>query len=122
MILKNRISTVGEKTNQEIQRLEALAKLFDTRFSIFGLKFGLDPLVGLIPGLGNALPAAVSIYILSVAFRLKAPKSLLFRMVGNIAIDLILGSVPIVGDVFDVIYKANLRNVELLKKGLIKQN
>lgn len=79
------------------------------------LRIGLDPLVGLVPGIGDALGALVASYVLVEAMQVGVPTSMLLRMLANIAIDALLGTVPIIGDVFDVVWTANLRNVALLE-------
>lgn len=108
-----------DKSPDEIDReLETVARWMDTVFEIPGLgwRFGLDALLGLIPGLGDTATALVSLYILGTASRYGVPKITLARMGLNIAIDWLLGSLPIVGDLFDVWWKSNVRNVELLRK------
>src|SRR5690242_15601848 len=97
--------------------VEFLARLMDSFFVIPGtqIRFGLDAIIGLIPGLGDTLTSFVSIYILKVASRCGVPRVTLVRMAMNIAIDYVSGIVPFVGDAFDVYWKANLKNVELLK-------
>lgn len=82
------------------------------------VRVGLDALVGLIPGVGDALSAGVSCYLIGRAMRIGAPPLLLVRMAGNVGIDLLAGSVPIAGDLFDVGFRANRRNVELLRRHL----
>ena len=100
-----------------MRRLDALSRLLDSAFSIPGTRFriGLDGLLGLIPGIGDSLGAALSAYIIVEAARLGAPRRLLLRMIGNVAVEGIVGAVPIVGDVFDIVWKANVRNVALLR-------
>ena len=90
----------------------------DSAFRIpgLGVRFGLDALVGLIPGVGDTLTSLASLYILNAGQRDGVPRVTLVRMALNIAIDYLLGAVPLVGDVFDVYWKANLRNVALLRK------
>jgi hypothetical protein len=83
------------------------------------LRFGLDPLLGLIPGAGDAVGAVLAGWILVEAVRLGASRATLVRMAGNVALDAILGAVPIIGDIFDFAWKANLRNVTLLKRHLM---
>ena len=99
------------------RRLARLAWLLDNSISIPGLRFriGLDPLLGLIPGLGDVLGVLISSYIVREAARLGAPPSLLARMAFNVALEGIVGVVPIVGDVFDAAWKANQRNYLLLE-------
>jgi hypothetical protein len=101
--------------------VKRLAEALDAKFRIPGtrFRFGWDSLLGLIPGadLATALPA---LYILFEARRLKMPKSILSRMVGNILLDTAVGLVPLVGDLFDFVFKANVRNARLFEKGLKK--
>ena len=106
----------GERERAK-QRLDRIAWYLDSSIPIPGLKmrFGIDPLIGLFPGIGDTLGALMSSYILSEAARLGAPKSVLFKMAFNIALDAILGTVPVLGDLFDVVWKANQRNVQLLE-------
>ena len=98
------------------QRLDRIAWYLDSSIPIPGMetRFGLDALIGLFPGIGDTLGALMSSYILSEAARLGAPKSVLLKMAFNIALDTILGAVPVLGDLFDVVWKANQRNVQLL--------
>ncbi len=101
---------------QSKEKLNRLAWLMDNSFRIPGtqIRFGLDGLIGLIPGVGDALGAIISSHILTQAAHMGAPKSLLLKMAFNIGLDAILGVIPVLGDVSDFIWKANQRNVELL--------
>ncbi|MBS0263924.1 MAG: DUF4112 domain-containing protein [Planctomycetes bacterium] len=81
-----------------------------------GVRFGFDALLGLIPGLGDTLSSLVSLYILKAASAAGVPRITLLRMAANIGIDMICGSIPVLGDVFDVFWKANIKNVELLAR------
>lgn len=80
-----------------------------------GVRIGLDPLMGLVPGIGDGIAMLFSGFIVFEAARIDAPKRHLLRMTANILIDQIFGSVPVVGDLFDVGWKANRRNMELLR-------
>lgn len=102
---------------QVVQRLQRLARLWDSAFHVPGthLAFGLDPLVGLVPGIGDAAGALVSGYIVLEAARLGTPAVTLLRMLLNIAIDALVGSIPVAGDLFDFAWKANLKNVALIE-------
>ena len=81
-----------------------------------GWRFGLDALVGLIPGVGDLATTGVSFYILASAVRYRVPKVTLLRMGLNVGVDYVLGSVPVVGDLFDAWWKSNQKNVALLKE------
>lgn len=100
--------------------LEELSQWMDSKFEIPGLKwrFGLDAVLGLLPGLGDTVTFLVSCYILLAAARHGVPRITIARMGMNVAIDLAMGCIPILGDVFDIAWKANTRNVELLKRTL----
>jgi hypothetical protein len=96
-----------------------LAFLLDSAIRIPGtdLRFGLDPILGaILPELGDALTALLSLTLLSVAFRQRVPKLVLARMLINIAIDAILGAIPVLGDAFDFAFKANEKNLALIER------
>jgi hypothetical protein len=105
---------------QRLARLEALSRLFDTALIIPGtnIRFGLDALIGLVPGVGDVITTATSLYLVHEARQLGAPKRLILRMVGNIALDGIVGAVPLVGDAFDVMLRSNRRNIAMLRDHL----
>ena len=102
------------------RRLERLANFLDSAFAVpgLGLRFGADSIIGLIPGVGDAMSLGLSGYLVMEAHRLGAPASLLSRMVGHLLVDATIGAVPVAGDVFDVFYKANRRNMRLLRRHL----
>jgi hypothetical protein len=102
------------RTDREIRDLLHLAQLLDNRFEIAGFRFGLDFLIGLVPGVGDALSALISVYIIGRAKHLGAPDKLIAKMGWNVAIDTLIGAVPLLGDLFDAAYKSNLKNVRLL--------
>jgi len=101
--------------------LEILAQWMDSVFEIpgLGVRFGLDAIVGLIPGFGDTLTSLASLYILHAARRYGVPRVTMARMALNIAIDYLCGAVPLLGDAFDVYWKANLKNVELLRRHVV---
>ena len=103
----------------EIERsLDQLSRWMDGLFRIPGVgwRFGLDAIVGLVPGVGDMATTCVSFYILASAVRYRVPKITLLRMGLNIGVDYLFGSLPVVGDLFDAWWKSNQMNVELLKK------
>jgi hypothetical protein len=103
--------------------LEMLANLLDDAFAIPGTNWrvGLDAIVGLVPGIGDLITSAFSFIIVFAAWQRNLPKVTIARMIGNIAVDTILGSMPIVGDVFDAAWKSNKMNVALLKRATLAQ-
>ena len=82
------------------------------------IRFGFDPILGLVPGLGDAVGAVLAAWVLIEAFRMGASRATLLRMAGNVALDAGLGAIPVFGDLFDFAWKANLRNVALLERHL----
>ncbi|MGQ2909305.1 MAG: DUF4112 domain-containing protein [Aliihoeflea sp.] len=105
---------------KELDEVRRLAKLLDTRWKIpgIGVRFGIDPVLGLIPGAGDLVAGAISTYVIVKAHRLGVPKSMLVKMACNVAVDTVVGSVPILGSVFDLFYKASTRNLRLLQTHL----
>lgn len=101
---------------RRIRRLQRIAFFMDSSIHIPGLKrtIGFDPLIGLIPVVGDVLSDAVSFYIVYEGWRLGANKKQIAKMLGNIAIDTLVGAVPLLGDGFDFVFKANDRNLRIL--------
>lgn len=110
-------------TPEALQRIRRLARLMDSAFRIPGTKWriGMDALIGLIPGIGDAASMAASLWIILGARRLGIPRRTQLRMFGNILFDTVVGSIPLVGDLFDAGYKANLRNTALIERHLKKR-
>jgi Domain of unknown function (DUF4112) len=105
---------------QRIARIDVLATLMDTAFLIPGtnIRFGLDALIGLVPGFGDAITTIISLYIVNEARALGAPPLLIVRMLANVAVDGLVGAIPLAGDAFDVVFRANRRNIALLREHL----
>ncbi|MCB1521374.1 MAG: DUF4112 domain-containing protein [Hyphomicrobiaceae bacterium] len=101
----------------ELVRLERLANLMDSAFTLPGtrIRLGLDSLIGLVPGIGDTAAILPAAYVIFSAHKLGAPGHIIARMMANSGIDLLVGSVPLLGDLFDVRFKANRRNVALLR-------
>ena len=109
-------------TNQiaKVNRLRRMSRLLDNAIPIPGTKirFGLDPILGLLPGGGDTVTGGLSAYIVVEAARMGLPRELLWKMVGNILLDSFAGTIPVLGDLFDVAWKSNVKNIELLEKHL----
>lgn len=110
--------TSADSVETEIKRLRLISKFLDNQFRIpfTNVRFGVDPLVGLFPVVGDVLTSVFSVYIVYKAYLLGMPYSTLFRMVINIVIDTLVGSISTVGDVFDGLWKSNAKNVDLLEE------
>ena len=104
-------------------RIDALATLLDTALVIPGttVRFGLDALIGLFPAVGDIITTALSLFIVHEAYQLGAPRHVIVRMLGNVALDGVFGAVPLVGDAFDVLWRANRRNMRLLREWLERE-
>jgi hypothetical protein len=107
-----------EEWRARLARLRHLAWLIDGVFVLPGtrFRFGLNSMIGLLPVGGDAVMACISIYIIFEAARLGVPGPLLARMAANVAIEVVVGSVPVLGDLFDMALKANLRNIALIEQ------
>jgi hypothetical protein len=103
---------------QRLARLEAIAKLLDIAFILPGTKirYGVDGIIGLIPVVGDIIATALSLWLVREARALGAPWHVTARMLGNVAIQGVVGTVPVAGDAFDVLFRANMRNARLLRR------
>jgi uncharacterized protein DUF4112 len=110
----------AEPQSGAVRRLDSLAYLLDDSIPIpgTGRRFGLDAVIGLIPGVGDAAGSLLSAYIVVEAARLGAPFPVLLRMVLNVGVEALVGAVPFAGDLFDAWWKANDRNVRLLRRSV----
>ncbi|MGZ9101804.1 MAG: DUF4112 domain-containing protein [Rhodoplanes sp.] len=108
---------------EQLARLDAFANLFDTAFVIPGtnVRFGIDALIGLAPGIGDVITTGMSLWLLYEARKLGAPWHVIGRMLGNVAVDGVVGAVPLVGDAFDVLWRGNRRNMRLLRGWLERE-
>jgi hypothetical protein len=106
-----------------VARIEAIARLMDSAVEIpgTGVRLGLDAIIGIFPVVGDLVCQAISAYLIWEARKLGVSRWTLARMVGNTLIDTAIGAVPIAGDVFDVMFRANMKNLALLKKHLAKR-
>jgi hypothetical protein len=103
-----------------LRRIEKLAHLFDAQFALPGsrMRIGWDGLIGLIPGVGDTLTLLPQLYFLFEAFRLKLGATTMLKMLLNVLIDWLVGTIPVLGDVFDVAFKSNLRNAKLMAEAI----
>jgi hypothetical protein len=100
-----------------VERLRRLAVLLDTALRLpGGIRVGADSIIGLAPGIGDTLSTALAAYIVYEAHRLGVPTHKLWRMAANVAIDGVVGAIPILGDIFDVAFKANMRNLAIIEE------
>jgi hypothetical protein len=115
-----RVDTAANSNEERLAQAKWLANLMDSNFSIPGtpLRFGWDSVLGLFPGVGDVATSAISLMIVHHAWQTKASPLVLSRMLGNVAIDFVIGVIPIVGDFFDFAFKANRKNARLLERHL----
>lgn len=109
-------ASLDADTMRRIARMAKLARLMDTAIRIpgTGIRFGADSVLGLLPVIGDASGAVIGLVIVNEARRLGLPPEKLARMVGNIATDAVVGSVPLLGDLFDVYFKSHRRNAQMI--------
>lgn len=102
------------------QRIEGLERLLEGlfRMPLVGRKVGLDAIVGLVPGIGDVVTAGMGLYLVWEARNLGLPRWQIWRMLGNIGIDTLLGAVPVAGDLFDFVYRSNTKNLKIIRKHL----
>jgi hypothetical protein len=119
----NRARPVPGVTELEVdlERVRKLATLMDAQFEIAGIKVGWDAIIGLVPVAGDLAAAAIGAYPIHVARKHSLGKLLQARMAGNLLLDWAVGAIPLVGDLFDVGFKANLKNAALLEKAATKR-
>jgi hypothetical protein len=105
---------------EDLEELERLADLLDAQFTVPGtnVRFGLDSILGLIPAIGDAVGLFASLYIMTRLERLGVSRWTRVRMIGNVAVDSLVGVIPLLGDVFDVAFKANRKNIALARRAL----
>jgi hypothetical protein len=113
----SRLQRIERPEPPRLKRLRVLSHLMDQSIVLpNGYRIGLDPILGLLPGIGDLLGASISTWMVYEAARLGTPKRVLLRMFGNIFAELLVGTIPILGDAFDAVWKANTRNMRLLEQ------
>ena len=116
-----RVLPAGSDLSTDIQRAETIAKLLDSQFVIGGTRFGLNALIDLLPVAGDTVSFVIGLYPVWIAQKHKLGKAVIGRMLLNLGMNWGIGLVPIAGDAIDVLLKANMKNVALLKKAAAKQ-
>jgi hypothetical protein len=113
--------TAGMSHQERLNQVQFVARIMDEQFVVPGtrIRFGWDSILGLFPGLGDAITSAISLLIVHHAWQTGASPIVLARMLGNIGVDFMLGAVPVVGDVLDFAWKANRKNARLLEQHLM---
>lgn len=112
---------MNDDARSSLRTSKRIATLLDAEFGVGKFRIGLDPLIGVLPVAGDTLALTLSSYIVLTAFKFNAPVGVKFRMVFNLMLDYLVGSIPILGDIFDVAYKANVRNIKLLENHLYER-
>ena len=109
-----------ERLRETQEKLETIVRWLDQSIPIPGtkIKIGLDPIIGLVPGVGDAIGLVMSGYVIFLSAQVGAPGALMGRMAGNVVLDALVGLVPVAGDIFDFAFKANTRNAKLLQTHL----
>jgi len=103
-------------TNPRLERVRFLANLLDTCITLpGGYRIGIDPILGLVPVVGDIIGAGLSLYLVREATKLGIPKWIMLRMIANVGVEALIGFVPVLGDIFDAAFKANMRNLRLLE-------
>lgn len=108
--------SLPRETAARLRQIRSVAWILDRSIPIGKWRIGLDPLLGLIPGLGDWAGATLSLYVLYHAARMGMPTPVLARMSGNVLIEAVVGTVPVLGDLFDMAWQANMRNVRLVEE------
>jgi len=101
---------------KKLKRARFIANLLDRQFTVGGIQFGIEPLLGFIPAVGDIMGIAMGMYLYKIALEMEVPRHKRFMILVNIALDFLVGVIPFLGDIFDVFYKANVRNLHILEK------
>ena len=113
-----------ELNEEKLLRLKRLSHNLDEAITIPGTerKIGIDPIIGLIPGGGDLIGGVISIYIMYAGSKMGMPKATIIRMFGNVALEFVIGCIPIIGDLFDAMWKSNQRNVKLIEDSVMSED
>lgn len=107
---------------EKIKIAEDIVNLLENKFKIWGYKFGFDPIIGLIPVVGDLLPLAISTYLVWIAYTERVSYKVIGKMLVLVLADFIIGAIPVIGDAADFVFRAHLKNLEILKRELDYQS
>jgi hypothetical protein len=93
-----------------------MANLLDNRFNFMGIRFGIDGLIGLVPGAGDILVTCLSLYLVWIGLKMKLPTIRIMQMIGNVVVNFLIGLLPVVGDATNFFFRANIRNLKILQQ------
>ena len=112
-----------ELNEEKLLRLKRLSHNLDEAITIPGTKrkIGIDPIIGLIPGGGDLIGGVISIYIMHAGIKMGMPRATIIRMFTNVALEFVVGCIPIIGDLFDAMWKSNQRNVKLIEDSVMSE-
>jgi hypothetical protein len=111
----------GRTVEEELRRLGVFSRMLDSQFSVMGVRFGLDSLLGLIPVAGDVATGIAGTYALATAIRLKLHPIAAVQIGWNLLFDTVIGAIPILGDIFDVFFKSNTKNFKVIEKHLTRK-
>lgn len=114
-------AAIDDELERDLRRARALAWLLDARFSIGKVRFGLDAIVGLVPAVGDTATAVVGSYLIYLAYKHRMGKAVIAAMAANLIFDWVVGLVPWLGDLFDVMFKAHLRNLGIMERAVARR-
>ena len=119
-ILQHRLEN-GRTVEEEMRQFEKLADILDSKFSVLGIKFGVDSILGMIPVVGDISTGVAGLYALGHAFRLRLPVTAKIHILWNLLFDTLLGAIPVIGDVFDFFFRSNTKNFRVVERHLQKK-
>lgn len=111
----------GRTVEEELRSLKGFARLLDARFEVFGIRFGLDALIGLIPVAGDGVTLIAGLFSIGTAIRLRLSPLVILGLIWNLLVDAGIGAIPIVGDIFDFFFRSHKRNFLRIEKELIRK-
>lgn len=107
-------------SKEKLREVKNLIRLMDNKYKVLGIRFGLDPLIGLIPVVGDIIPIAISLYLVRLAVIAQAPHNIILKMILVTTVDFLIGTFPIIGDAADFVYKGHDKNYRILNNYLEK--